>query len=99
MKVKIDWKTCLRVGISIFVLYLAIHYWTATASIIKTFLSAVLPLIIGAVIAYPLNILMGFFERHVFSKAKNPKLLKMKNGLCLLLTVATLIIIVFTISL
>lgn len=94
MKVKIDWKTCLRVGISIFVLYLAMHYWTATASVIKTFLSAVLPLVIGAVIAYPLNILMGFFERHIFSKAKNPKLLKMKNGLCLLLTVTTLILIV-----
>lgn len=94
MKIKIDWKTCFRVGISIFILYIAMHYWTATASVIKTFLSAVLPLLVGAVIAYPLNILMGFFERHIFSKTKNPKLIKMKNGLCLLLTLVTLLLIV-----
>lgn len=94
MKIKIDWKTCLRVGISVFVLYIAMHYWTATASVIKTFISAVLPLFIGAVIAYPLNILMSFFERHIFSKTKNPKLIRMKNGLCLLLTVVTLLLIV-----
>lgn len=94
MKVKIDWKTCLRVGISIFILYLAIHYWTATASVVKTFLSAILPLCIGAVIAYPLNILMGFFERHIFSRSKNPKVLRLKNGLCLLLTIVTLLLIV-----
>lgn len=94
MKIKIDWKTCLRVGISVFILYIAMHYWTATASVIKTFISAVLPLFIGAVIAYPLNILMSFFERHIFSKTKNPKLIRMKNGLCLLLTVVTLLLIV-----
>lgn len=94
MKIKIDWKTCLRVGISVFVLYLCIHYWTATASLVKTFLSAVLPLVIGAVIAYPLNILMGFFERHIFSRTKNPKVLRLKNGLCLLLTIVTLVLII-----
>ncbi len=94
MKIKIDWKTCLRVGISIFVLYLCIHYWSTTASLIKTFLSAALPLFIGAVIAYPLNILMGFFERHIFSRTDNPKILKLKNGLCLVLTVVTLLLIV-----
>lgn len=94
MKVKIDLKTCFRVGISIFVLYLCVHYWTATASIIKTFLSAVLPLTVGAVIAYPLNILMGFFERHIFSRTSNAKLLRLKNGICLLLTILTLVLIV-----
>ena len=94
MKVKLDWKICFRVGISIFVLYLCIHYWASTASVIKTFLSAVLPLVIGAVIAYPLNILMGFFEKHIFSKTSNPKVLRLKNGLCLLLTLATLVLII-----
>lgn len=94
MKIKIDWKTCLRVGISIFVLYLCIHYWTTTASLIKTFLSAVLPLLIGAVIAYPLNILMEFYERHILKRTSNPKIYKLRNGICLVLTLVTLLLII-----
>ncbi len=94
IKIKIEWKSCLRVGISIFVLFLCIHYWTSTASIIKTFIGAVLPLIIGAVIAYPLSILMGFYGKHIFKNAKNKNLLRCKNGICLALTLLTLAAII-----
>lgn len=94
MKIKIDWKTCFRVGISVFAVFLAIHYWTSTASLIKTFLSAVLPLVIGAVIAYPLNILMEFYERHILKRTNNPKIYKLRNGICLVLTLVTLLLIV-----
>lgn len=94
MKIKIEWKTCFRVGISAFVVFLCIHYWTTTASLIKTFLSAVLPLIIGAVIAYPLNILMEFYERHILKRTNNPKVYKLRNGICLALTLVTLLLIV-----
>ena len=94
MKINIDRKTCLRVGISVFVVFLCIHYWTTTASLIKTFLSAVLPLFIGAVIAYPLNILMEFYERHILKRTNNPKVYKLRNGICLVLTLVTLLLII-----
>ena len=94
MKINIDWKTCLRVGISVFVVFLCIHYWTTTASLIKTFLSAVLPLVIGTVIAYPLNILMEFYERHILKRTSNPKIYKLRNAICLVLTLSTLLLIV-----
>lgn len=94
IKIKVEWRTCLRVGISAFVLFLCIHYWTATASIIKTFIGAVLPLAIGAVIAYPLSILMNFYGRHIFRNAKNKILLRCKNGICLTLTLLTLVAII-----
>lgn len=94
MKIKIEWKTCFRVGISAFVVFLCIHYWAATASLIKTLLSAALPLIIGAVIAYPLNILMEFYERHILKRTNNPKIYKLRNGICLALTLVTLLLIV-----
>lgn len=94
MKIKIEWKTCLRVGISAFLLFLGIHYWTSTASIIKTFIGAVLPLIVGAVIAYPLSILMNFYGRHIFKKTQNKALLRCKNGICLALTLLTLVAII-----
>lgn len=94
MKIKIDWKTCFRVGISVFVVFLCIHYWSTTASLIKTFLSAVLPLVIGAVIAYPLNILMEFYERHILKRTNNPKVYKLRNAICLVLTLVTLLLII-----
>ena len=94
MKINIDWKTCLRVGVSVFVVFLCIHYWSTTASLIKTFLSAALPLVIGAVIAYPLNILMEFYERHILKRTKNPKIYKLRNAICLVLTLVTLLLII-----
>ena len=55
----------------IFALYLCIHYWPSAAIIFKTAFAAVLPLLIGTVVAYPLDILTSFFERHLLSKSQN----------------------------
>ena len=41
-----------------------------------------------------LNILMGFFERHILSRTNNPKVHKLKNAICLVLTLATLLLII-----
>ena len=49
-----DWKTCLRVGISIFVLYLCIYYWPQVSALLTTLLGAASPLLVGALIAYVL---------------------------------------------
>ncbi|MBQ6600984.1 MAG: AI-2E family transporter, partial [Clostridia bacterium] len=53
-----------------------------------------LPLLIGAVIAYPLNILMEFYERHILKRTSNPKIYKLRNGICLVLTLVTLLLII-----
>ena len=45
---KLDIKTCLRAGITIFLLYLCIHYWPAVAGAAGTVLGAAMPLILGA---------------------------------------------------
>ena len=67
---KIEWKTCFKVGLSIFILYLCIHYWPSVSNVISTVFSAATPLLIGAVAAYLINILMSFYERHYFSWRK-----------------------------
>ena len=56
--------------ISAFVLgvFLIIYYWSSIASGIGVVLGAFGPLVIGAVIAYLINILMRFYERHYFVK-------------------------------
>ena len=56
--------------------------------------SAAMPLIFGAVMAYFVNILMTFYERHIFGSVNSGVRLKVRRPLCMILAFATLIIIV-----
>ena len=88
---KIEWKTCLKIGISAFLLYLCIHYLESFTNFIKTLIGAAFPLIIGAVIAYLINILMTFYERHYFPKSVKPSIIKSKRPVCMTFAVITLL--------
>lgn len=66
----IDKKTCINIGIVAFLLYLAIHYWDGLVGLFNLFLAAAGTLINGAIIAYVLNILMRFYERHMAPNTK-----------------------------
>ncbi|MBQ7338666.1 MAG: AI-2E family transporter [Clostridia bacterium] len=94
---KIEWKSCFKAGISIFVLFLCIHYWLNVAGVLGALVGAAAPLFIGCVIAYLINILMSFYEKHYFPKAKKRFLIKSRRPICLLGAVLTLITIVLLI--
>lgn len=87
---KIEFKTCLKIGVSIFLLYLCIHYWPNASGLIGTVFSAATPLLVGFVIAYLVNILMSFYERHFFINSKNKAVLKIRRPFCLIGAVITL---------
>lgn len=91
---KIDWKTCARVGISIFLLYLGIHYWPSISGTLGTAFSAASPLIVGIIIAYPVNILMTFYEKHYFPKASKNAVIKSRRPICLIGAIITLLAII-----
>lgn len=91
---KISWKTCLRVGVSAFALYLCIHFFPAIARFLGSVLGAATPLIIGGVIAYLLNILMTFYERHYFPKSQKAFVIKSRRPLCMTAAILTLVAIV-----
>ena len=74
-KMKIEWKTCFKIGVSIFLLYLCINYWSVAATVLGTIIGAASPLIIGFVIAYIVNIIMCCYERYYFPKS-NKKIVK-----------------------
>ena len=63
---KIEWKSCFRLGVSAFVLYLCVVYWPSFAGLSVTFIKAAVPLLIGCVVAYIMNILMTFYEKYYF---------------------------------
>ncbi len=89
---KTDWKSCLRVGITVFVLYLATVYWSVAAKFAVAFLTASMPLIIGGIIAYVVNILMSFYEKCYFPKAKRKIVGKTRRAVCLTAAYVTFIL-------
>ena len=91
---KIEWKNCLRLGVTVFVTFLAIHYWSGVAGIITTVLSAAKTLVIGCAIAYVLNILMSFYEKHYFSKIQNQAIQKSRRIICLFGAILTLVAVI-----
>jgi len=91
---KLRWTDCFKVGVSVFVLYLAVHYWQTAANLVSTLVGASLPLIIGGVVAYLVNILMENYERRWKDNPKKPGLSKLRRPACMLLAFLTLIAIV-----
>lgn len=91
---KIKFKDLLKIAGVIFLLYLAVHYWQSVAGIVSTVFSAGMPLIIGGIVAYLVNILMSNYERGYFPKAKNVFVVKSRRPVCMLMAFLTLIAIV-----
>ncbi len=91
---KLEWKTCFKVGISIFLLYLCIYYWSSVSMFLGALINATVPLIIGAAVAYIINIMLNFYERHFFSKAKSSFILKVRRPICITISFITVITLV-----
>lgn len=84
----------IKIAITVFLLYLAILYWPKVAGLLALFLSSAYPIILGLVMAYILNILMRFYERHYFPKRANGLCSKTRRPVCLVLAIFTLVVIV-----
>lgn len=92
---KPEWKGVARLGVVLFCLYLAIHYWNGVSSLLFLAFSAASPLLLGCVIAYAVNILMTLYERHYFPVSAHPVATKSRRPVCMLLAFASLAAIVF----
>lgn len=91
---KIEFKTCLKVGVTVFGLYLCIFYWSSIAGTINGFIGAISPIIVGAAFAYPLNILLSFYEKHFFPRSKNKLVTKLRRGVCVALAFLSLLLVI-----
>lgn len=97
---KLEWKSCARIGISAFLLYLGITYWPAFAHLLTRLFQAATPLLLGCVLAYTINILMSFYEAHYFPQSANPKLRKSRRPVCMLAAFLTLaVLLMFVVKL
>lgn len=91
---KLKWNTCIKVAVTVFALYLCISYWPSVGNLLSTLLSAAAPLLIGAVIAYLVNILMSLYEKHYFSKTTSRGLIKSRRPVCMIAAFITLVAVV-----
>ena len=87
---KIETRTIIKIALAVFALYLRIHYWSNISGVFAKIIGAATPLILGFVIAYPLNILMSFFERHYFPRSQKKAVLKTRTPVSLLLAIISL---------
>lgn len=97
---KLTWNDCLKVSLSIFGLYLCIHFWPAALSLAGTVLGAASPMLVGCAIAYVVNILMSFYEKHWFHGSKYAVVHSSRRVVCMVLAFLTLVaVVVFIIAL
>ena len=91
---KLSWRDCLKIGVSVFVLYLCIHLWPWAVSLAGTVIGAASPLILGAGIAYVVNILMSFYERNWYPASKNAAVIRSRRVFCMVLAYLSVVALV-----
>ena len=91
---KIGWKDCWKLGVTVFALYICINYWKSAAALAAAVLGAALPLLIGCAVAYLVNILMTRYEALYFPESKKAAVIKSRRPVCMLLAFLTLVAIV-----
>lgn len=87
---RVEWKSCLRIGVSAFLLFLAIYYWQGVTNLGALFLQAAFPLAVGAGIAYVANILMSFYEKRL--RLKNKWWQRLRRPACMALAFLTVVL-------
>jgi len=98
--VKREWSFVFQLGVCAFLLYLGILYWPDVSRFLAALFHAAMPLVVGCVIAYLLNILTSIYEKHYFAKSEHPVLIKSRRPVCVAAAFITLIaIVVFIVSL
>lgn len=76
-------------------LILAIRYFDIILGGAVNLWGIAAPLILGCIIAYVLNIVLKFLEKHFFPKSQNKRVIKLRRPVCIVLSIV-LIVAVFT---
>ncbi|MBQ4528649.1 MAG: AI-2E family transporter [Clostridia bacterium] len=91
-------KTIFQILGGIFLLYLSIYYWNSVSSVLVNLIDAIIPVVGGFSIAYVLNILMTFYERHYFPKwIDKPIVKKTRTIVCLSAAIVSFFAIIYII--
>ena len=84
MEFKQEMKKIMGITGALIIVYLVIRYWTNLEGFVLLAIGAATPLIIGCVVAYVVNILMGFYENWYDKLFKVEIASKIKRIICLI---------------
>ncbi len=90
MEFKQEMKKMAGIAGALIIVYLVIRYWTKVESFVVLGIGAATPLIIGCVMAYVINILMGFYEKWYDKLFQVEVAIKIKRIVCLILAFISL---------
>ncbi len=99
---KLEWKTCFKLGVTAALLFLFIRYWEQVVLVTGLALSAAKPLLLGCLIAYIVNILMSFYEKYYFTGTgfrNKTWVTKSRRMVCMIvsyLSVAAILFLIFS---
>ncbi len=92
---RLEWKTCMRAGVTVIVVYLVLRYWEPLTATAFNMLGAAMPLLLGGGIAYVVNVLMRFYEKRFFPNCAKAWMARLRRPLCMLLAFATAVLVLF----
>lgn len=87
-------KKYFKIGFTVLLFYLVIFYWGTISGVLGVAIGAAMPLIVGFIIAYIINILMCFYEKYYFPKSKKKIVASTRRMVCIMLAILTIIAIV-----
>ena len=96
---KLSWKDCVKLGVTVFLTYLCITHWREALKLVGALLGASIPLAVGGIVAYLVNILMARYEALYFPGSQKNAVLKSRRPVCMVLAFVTLIAIVALVAL
>lgn len=91
---KVEWKSCFRIGITVIIVHICVTHWTTFTDLLSTVVGAAMPLLIGCVIAYAVNILMSFYEKYYFPNTKRTGVVKSRRPVCILAAFLSVVLLV-----
>ena len=91
---RVETATCVKIAIAVFAVWLSMRYWPQVAKFIMDIIDSAETLIIGAIIAFLVNILMRSLEKIIFPKAQKQALITARRVICMILAFVLLIGIV-----
>ena len=95
---RVETATCVKLAIAVFAVYLCIRYWPQVAKFIGGIGKAAEPLVIGAIIAFLVNILMRSLEKLYFPRSNKRIVKTTRRAVCMILAFILLIGIIALIA-
>lgn len=88
---KTETRKLVRIGLMIVSVWLIINYWASGVKLAGSILGAALPLMLGGVIAYIVNIVMSGYERILLPKCQKKVWIKARRPVCMLLAFGSVV--------